>query len=401
MSSLRGGSTRRRDFLALVPEASGAEERYSAVWDMLDADDTDGALHAIDGLLAKDTQNEKYRYTRALIYARTEAWQAALADYSAYIGLTGAPVGAALANAHYGRALCHAKLGAPARALADLLQCIAVGPRDEQATDADASHVPKAIVAKCLLLRQQPTLRPEPTPPDGADGADGASADAGMRESLEGPVWLARATSVEAVLARCRADGRTPLFLDRTSERVVDTYFTYQDATVIQAKSLVLDAAAGGGLSAVRGKLRRSLVHALRWGHTLVVRMDNSAADFATKYCDDDHFPLAIFDASRTPSGTNVVGSAIFGRILRPEDTAETPGSLHVPDSFAVCVTSTYAEDTHASLLADALPLGLLQPVAVYEPRHFSGAAAGVAAPLGAPKAQQLQGDRTTLFLQS
>ena len=38
-------------------------------------------------------------------------------------------------------------------------------------------------------------------------------------------------------------------------------------------------------------------------GHTLVIRMADSAADFVGSYCADDCFPTRLFDGATLPSG--------------------------------------------------------------------------------------------------
>jgi hypothetical protein len=104
------------------------------------------------------------------------------------------------------------------------------------------------------------------------------------------------------------AAGKTPLLLDATDTRVTDMYFMCtrraapppsappafpaglsvracggcaadSEATVVEAKKVVTDVRmAGTTVEAAREGLRTQLVHAMRWGHLLVVRMANSAA---------------------------------------------------------------------------------------------------------------------------
>ena len=82
-----------------------------------------------------------------------------------YIRIVNAMYGGAfprsLADAHYGRALCHAKLGRRLKALLDLDECIKLGPEDEQLTEEGISCVPSAKVAKCVLCAACPGLEQE------------------------------------------------------------------------------------------------------------------------------------------------------------------------------------------------------------------------------------------------
>ena len=116
---------------------------------------------------------------------------------------------------------------------------------------------------------------------------------------------------------------------------------------------------AGMPLSAVQDELRKSLVHALRWGHTLVIRMANTAAvcnttlsatpirtpaahlaahpvqDFAHAYCADDSFPLALFNAAALPRGA-VLPSAeqpSFSKVRLSYILHLTPYILHLASS--------------------------------------------------------------------
>ena len=72
--------------------------------------------------------------------------------------------------------------------------------------------------------------------------------------------------------------------------------------------------------------MRRQLVRAMRYGHTLVIRLANSAADFVDSYCADDAFPLAVFDQTLWPCDKALDlyprSSSPFARALRAEDVA-------------------------------------------------------------------------------
>ena len=151
-------------------------------------------------------------------------------------------------------------------------------------------------------------------------------------------------------------------------------------------------------LGEIREALRADLVHSLRWGHTLVLQLLNSAPAFVDKYCDDTHFPAALFDARKVAAltGHDATADAAFSGVLRPADTADSAGMLTVPASFRVVVTSTFKEANFEALLGDALPLNLVQPVVVLDSQGGD-----VTEQPGAPKAPQLQGDRMSLFLQS
>eukprot|EP00908_Phaeocystis_cordata_P023830 Transcript_6283.p2 GENE.Transcript_6283~~Transcript_6283.p2 ORF type:complete len:371 (-),score=164.78 Transcript_6283:1271-2383(-) len=368
-----------------------------------------------------------------------------MADYSAYLKLQeqaakshqGDLGGPTLANAYYGRALCLAKLGQKAQALRDLNQCIRLGPVDEQMSERDASLVPRAKVAKMLLKQAYPELGGAEEDRDAIVAAAKRAAEAKRAASqqqtssedepvYEGKVWRVPITALEPALAKVAAAGKTPLLLDATDTRVTDMYFMYSEATVVEAKKVVTDVRmAGTTVEAAREGLRTQLVHAMRWGHLLVVRMANSAADFCGSYCSPDAFPVDLFDATKLPAGRDAARDPLWLPVLRPADTGGGPAPLPVPPQFSVVVTSTFKPDNYEKLLQGALPLQHLQPVEVFVPSEAaralalagegatnSGPLSGIIADWGgawnssaartrgdAPKAGQLQGDRMSLFL--
>ena len=335
---------KRSHFLgAEVKERTSTEDLFISAWQALNRGDIDAAIGCADQLLALDSTNEKAYYTRAVGYARSAKWRYALADYSSYLQLLEQTSGPNLANALYGRALCLTKLGKRALALKDLDECIRVGPEDEQVTETDASLVPVAIVARFALLHACPELRRArdvaaastaaavaATPGSSAAAATAAAAATPTTDessSYEGAVWSVLATDLEVAVERAVASGLTPLLLDNTADKAVDAYYLYAPATILEAKRMVLEVrSAGVPIADARESMRRQLVRAMRYGHTLVIRLANSAADFVDSYCADDAFPLAVFDQTLWPCDKALDlyprSSSPFARALRAEDVA-------------------------------------------------------------------------------
>mmetsp|Transcript_56704 Transcript_56704/g.155886 ORF Transcript_56704/g.155886 Transcript_56704/m.155886 type:complete len:192 (+) Transcript_56704:92-667(+) len=189
---------------------------------------------------------------------------------------------------------------------------------------------------------------------------------------------------------------------------------------------MVVDIRMGGGkIEDAREQLRGELVHAMRYGHYLVVRMANSAADFVGTYCADDSFPVGLFEQPKVPAGRDAAKDAAFSKVLRPADIKVSHGMLNVPTAFQVVITSTFKADNYEKLLKASLPLAHIQPIAIFEPSAKARAKAlagegatnngplsGVLADWGGawnstasrskgdkPKAGQLQGDRMSLYL--
>ena len=56
----------------------------------------------------------------------------------------------------------------------------------------------------------------------------------------------------------------------------------------------------------------------MRWGHLLVLRMANTAADFGGSYCSPESFPTQLFEAGALPSGTDAAKHPVFSKVSRP-----------------------------------------------------------------------------------
>lgn len=356
--------------------------------------DADACISLLDDLLhtVGSNNSDAARLTRARAYEKLGRWEDALSDYERFIKMHDQKRGKQLANAHYGCALCRVKRGQPIQALVELDKCLAAAPNDdEQMTERSASMAPRARVARYVLL-QQAALRRQYRDSCGAARRATAAVPAMQAisyaaPSLEGRVWRVQAKQLEDALHEAREQRRTTLLLDPSPARPVDSYFAYGDCTVVHAKQLVLEVrGAGVPVGDAREGLRKSLVHAMRWGHTLVVRMADSAADFMGSYCADDCFPARLFDGSATPSGTEIARSgSVWAKVLRPSDLES--GRFFVPGHFRVCVTSVFDAAKFEQRLGDALPLDVLQPVLVQPTAGAMETASGTSEAAGRERA--------------
>ena len=323
--------------------------------------------------------NPASRFRRAVALSQQEAWPEAFRDFDDYIRWQ--PIGKGikgnktLANAFYGRALCHVKLNSRAQAVCDLHECIRVGPEDEQMTEDECSRVPAAHVALFALLTACPELEEEAAALKAAHESAALMASAQETDDadlacFEGKLWRAPLTQLDGAVKRACDAGKTPLLLDSTG--TADVAFLYQHATVVEAKQLVLEvrspARSLSDLKTARWGLRKKLVHAMRWGHTLVVRLSDTAPDFAY-YCDAAHFPLAVFDHAALPAGTDAAADPVFKHVLRESDTADCGGHLFVPETFQVVLTSSFSADVYEEHLSRALPTldSGVQPILLFE----------------------------------
>ena len=109
---------------------------------------------------------------------------------------------------------------------------------------------------------------------------------------------FARHCGLLVALERARRAGKTPLLVDNSEDRVIDTYYSYQRSHVLEAKKLLVDERQGTARSALLERARVQLVKAMRFGQVLYVRLSNCACDFCNRYNGPDTLPLAIFDAA-------------------------------------------------------------------------------------------------------
>ena len=181
-------------------------------------------------------------------------------------------------------------------------------------------------------------------------------------------------------IERCNRTSKTPLFLENKEDKLVDTYYSYQSSIVIEAKKLVLDVAMKKRTheEAMEG-LRVELVNCMRFGHTLYLRLTDSACDFKNMFNGDDTFPLALFDRSVVTSLSEYRDKSLWGaehplaKVLRAEDLTQgifQPRFSHKARSedgtlegFEVVACTQHPVAEFEGFLKDALPLELMQPI--------------------------------------
>ena len=196
-----------------------------------------------------------------------------------------------------------------------------------------------------------------------------------MGRDLELMPWVgARGCGMlEAMQRARRLHGKVPLLIDNTRDRVVDTFFEYRAAHVLEAKQICLDERTGRRTRAlIMEDNRKQLVHAMRYGRTLYIRCANVACPWTSRYVADDRFPLAVFDQRAADTlreehsipgpATNLFGSAHpLAAALRVADTEH--GVFIARVGFEVVVSTHFARDEYAHWLSKGLPLGSLQAI--------------------------------------
>jgi len=162
---------------------------------------------------------------------------------------------------------------------------------------------------------------------------------------------------------------KTPLLLDNNDNNPVDTFYSYQNAQVLEAKKMFMDE---NQKRATREEIlegaRKQLVSALKYGSTLYVRMANSAADLVGKYSGPTTFPLAVFDRKVVQDIEEIYtqknlyeSDSPLAACLRESDLDH--GVFVARPGFEVIVCSHFQPEDFHDFLKDSLPMDLLQPI--------------------------------------
>ena len=168
---------------------------------------------------------------------------------------------------------------------------------------------------------------------------------------------------------RARACSKTPLLLDETG--TADVAFLYQQATVVEAKALVLEVrapyATEGAMEAAREKLRKQLVHAMQWdihwSFECLIPLLASSPTIAMRTT----FRRSCL-TSTSSRGKDAEQDEVFCKVLRDEELTDTGGRCPVPPTFTVVVTSMFSIEKYEERLSEALPFyEAMQPVHLFE----------------------------------
>ena len=253
----------------------------------------------------------------------------------------------------------------------------------------------ESTAARCAVFRSQFTQRLEDQQRQTREEAVKLATRAFWEEQEGSPLWVvpmgddsifARHCGLLTALDRARDAGRTPLLVDNSQDRVVDTFFSYQRSQVLEAKKMLVDERQGKTRTAVLEHARKQLVKTLRLGQTFYIRLANSACDFVGKYSGPDTIPMALFDVEQVAalnsqfgseygSATQEVGANLWGAddrspfaaVLREEDTDK---GVFVPQrGFEVVVCTHLGVEDYEEFLDGKLPMEQLQPIAVI-PQH-------------------------------
>lgn len=161
----------------------------------------------------------------------------------------------------------------------------------------------------------------------------------------------------------CLKAGLTPLVLDPSEDNKVDTFFSYQSASVLDGKKMGLDVSMRNvPIEQVMEEARQSLVAALKFGNILVIAMTQSATDFATKFNDTSEAvtssPLDLSDGKKylpletfANGGRGLLEEEMLNALWREEDKDQGIVFARDPEKFHCVITSRFGEEDFEEFL--------------------------------------------------
>lgn len=201
-----------------------------------------------------------------------------------------------------------------------------------------------------------------------------AEAEREQQERWSGRVWPATLPEMPKAIKKAQDEGLTPLILDQTPHKAVDTFYSYQMAQVVEGKKLVMQGRDPAGLAQVMEESRQLLLRAMAKGFTLYLRMTNCAADIVSSYQDPKKLPVEVWDHSevRKVLGENLVeeDSPLKGVVDEDACFDHDMGSkdyFQVHKDFHVVVCSHFEVEDYEEFLARALPLDRMQAILINE----------------------------------
>jgi hypothetical protein len=100
---------------------------------------------------------------------------------------------------------------------------------------------------------------------------------------------------IEDSVERAFATGKTPIISDTSSDDKVCTFYSYQSNTTILDIKPIIVISSQNMLKAM-DMARKHLVNAMKFGKTLIIRMDTAAPDFRNNFNDDSFQQKPSYD---------------------------------------------------------------------------------------------------------
>jgi hypothetical protein len=172
-----------------------------------------------------------------------------------------------------------------------------------------------------------------------------------------------------ATIEQLRASGnnKTPLILDGTKENLCLTFYSMKAMLADVSQLVVPYAISGLKRTDLMEKCRVKLVGAMKSGSTFALYLGSCTiehADFKTKLCKKDVFPIEIFQTS----GERMLipkREPIYKCLYREEDLEH--GIAVLREGFKVVCISSCDPYEYEQLLSDSIPLGYMIPIYVHK----------------------------------
>lgn len=206
-----------------------------------------------------------------------------------------------------------------------------------------------------------------------AKAEEDKKAEQAARWKPELKLWRASMTELTLAMNAAEAEGKTPLLLDHTEQKAVDTFFHYSshNPQVIEGKKLIMQGRDAAGLAEVMEESRGLLVRAMARGYTLYLRMTNCAADVIGKYQDPKALPIEVWDrliVNQVRDEDLCDHEEHPLRAVVTEDDCAEYSSVNyfgVHKEFRVVICSHFSEEDYGEFLERALPMEKLQAICI------------------------------------
>jgi len=189
-----------------------------------------------------------------------------------------------------------------------------------------------------------------------------------------GKVWNATLPEMPKAMKKAEAAGLTPLILDNTPQKAVDTFYSYQGAQVIEGKKLVMQGRTPDGLAQVMQECKALMLRAMARGYTLYLRMTNCAADVKDSYQNPNTLPLEVWDRALVNRvlGENLLDmeDSPLRAVVTEDDCYEYDmgrGMFFVHKDFRVVICSHFEVEDYEEFLTRALPMERLQAIRIQD----------------------------------
>eukprot|EP01083_Nonionella_stella_P217561 781033_1 len=160
---------------------------------------------------------------------------------------------------------------------------------------------------------------------------------------------------------------KTPLILNESG--LMDRFYLHRDANIIDAKSLFLkEKMQNIAHDDIMEDMRCKLVQSMKYGKTLVVSMQNSAADIVGNYSGKDTFP-----APDVFIPTQITNETVWKEFVNEEDKIYPNTNVKqfiVKPEFQVVITSQFSVQDYQEFLEQALPLKCCKVLCLTESRR-------------------------------